>query len=159
MASLNENLIELLRRSLSRYPYGRPKPSVWSGALKCASQKLAKCPDCGVPFVSRTDRPGCPFGHEVSSLALLLENNHKILLNRLVTVVGRSELCGDRRISRRHLLFRRLGDRLYVEAIGMNSTCIREGTVWRTLNPSEIIELKPNDRLLVANTPVQYTRK
>ncbi len=159
VASLDRDMIELLRRSLSGDPHRRPKPSEWSRALKQASQKLAKCPDCNVPFVTYVSRTECPFGHLMNVSVLRLENGTEIELDGFATILGRKELGGSKHISRQHLVVRKIGASLSIEPIGMNPTCIREGTVWRTLNPSEITELKPNGRLLVANTPLQYTPK
>jgi len=88
-----------------------------------------------------------------------LEDGAEIQLDGCATILGRKELGGCKHISRQQFVVRKIGASLSIKPIGMNPTCIREGTVWRTLNPNVFTELKPNDRLLVANTPLQYTPK
>ena len=157
VTNLSPELITLLRRSLSSTQRNRPSCKEWYRALELASQNLHSCQECGVPLVSYKGRSECPFGHRIHRHALRLENQQEIYLSGLVTVLGRRELGGSSVISRRHLIIREIGSKLYVESIGMNPTYIHAQGVWRPLIQNQLTALKPNDRLMVADTPLQYT--
>ncbi|MCH9031309.1 MAG: protein kinase [candidate division Zixibacteria bacterium] len=157
--SLSPELVELFRDALSQTPNKRPSIESWVPALENATKNLLICSECQVPYVSYISRTECPFGHRVNVSILRLENGAEIRVDGFTTILGRKELGGSNRISRQHLVVRKIRNSLCVESIGKNPTFIREGIVWRTLNQNEFTELKPNDRLLVADTPLWYTPK
>ena len=158
VTTLSPSLITLLRRSLLSTPRRyRPRSKEWHQALESASQNLGTCQECGIPYVCYSGRCECPLGHPVQFHALRLGNHQEVSLSGLVTVLGRHELGGDKAISRRHLIIREIGSKLYVESIGMNPTSILDGAVWRPLVYNQLNELKPNDRLMVANTLLLYS--
>jgi len=157
VTTLSPELITLLRRSLSSTQRSRPPCIEWYQALESASRNLHSCQECGVPLVIHKDRYECPFGHRIKRLALRLDNRQEICLSDMVTVLGRHELGGSGAISRRHLIIREIGPQLYVEPIGMNPTCILDGGVWRPIVQNQIKALKPNDRLMVADTQLLYS--
>ena len=156
VTTLSPELITLLRRSLSSTHRNRPSCREWYQALEFATQNLHSCLECSVPLVSYRDRCECPFGHRIQRHALRLENHQEIRLSGLVTILGRRELGGSSAISRRHLIIREIGSRLYVESIGMNPTCILNNGVRRPVVQNQLMALKPNDRLMVANTLLLY---
>ncbi len=157
VTTLNTELISLMRRSLSASRPNRPSFEEWNQALKMASQNLKICSECGVSFVKYDSRTECPFGHSTRQHGLRLENHQQICLTGLVTVLGRRQLGGSNAISRRHLIIREIGSRLYVETIGMNPTCIFEQNNWRPIVKNQLTVLKPNDQLKVADTLLVYS--
>lgn len=156
VTTLSPELIELLRRSLSSKQKNRPSCGEWYHALESASQNLLSCLECSIPFVSYRARCECPLGHPIQRHALRLENHQEICLSGLVTILGRRDFGGSSAISRRHLIIREIGSKLYVESIGMNPTCILNDGVRRQMVQNQLMALKPNDRLMVANTLILY---
>ncbi len=157
VTTLNPELILLMRRSLSLSRRNRPSFKEWNQALKMASHNLGVCLECGVPVIKYNSRTECPFGHRTQQHSLRLENQQQISLTGLVTVLGRRQLGGSNAISRRHLIIREIGSRLYVETIGMNPTCIFERGDWKPLIKNQFTPLKPNDQLKVADTLLVYS--
>jgi len=156
VTTLSPELTNLFRRSLSPADRKRPTCSEWHQALVSASGSLKICQVCRIPFVGHRDRRECPQGHPVQRHSLLLEGYQEILLTGRVTVLGRRELGGSKKISRRHLIIRKIGSKLYVEPIGMNLTCILNCGAWCPMAQNQLTALKPNDRLLVASTLLLY---
>lgn len=157
--SLNPEIIKLIQDTLSPRPSMRPSIERWNSALENAKANLLTCTHCQVPFVSYKKRKDCPFGHPIKRCVLRLGDGRAIPLARLSTTLGRKELGGSKYVSRRHLIVRKTNNSLSIESIGMNPSCIRRGNTWRRLNPGEVTKLKPNDRLLIAGTPLQYMAK
>jgi len=157
VTTLSPELIALLRRSLLRTHRNRPSCTEWYKALEIASQNLSSCHECGVSLVIHKDRRECPFGHRIRRLALRLENRQEIGLSGMVTVLGRRELGGSNAVSRRHLIIREIGPQLYVEPIGMNPTHLLNDGVWHPLLQDQLTVLRPNDRLMVADTAILYS--
>ena len=157
--TLNPEIINLLRAALSPNPQGRPSIETWVQALHTASQNISSCSICNVPFINDNKRRACPYGHQLQKCVLQLDTGEAIELSGLVTILGRYQLGGSNHISRGHIIVRKIGNSLYLEPIGLNPTCRWHDDKWVMIYPGTMTKLNPNDRLLVANTPLQYTPK
>ena len=156
VSTLNPELTAMLRRSLSPMQQSRPSYKEWQQALETASANLLICENCGIPMVNYMGRTKCPSGHHIQRHILRLDSHNEIYISGMVSVLGRRELGGSSAISGNHIVIREIGSQLYVEAIGMNPTYIRQNGSWRSLVPNKLIQLKPNDQLMVADRPIQY---
>lgn len=154
---LNADLARLFRSAVSVDPAKRPSSETWEAGLFKAFQAVYCCPHCNGQFVIDVSKAACPLcGTFFQHLTLGINGGGVgFPLTSASTVVGRNELGGSQKVSRRHAVFRRVGPETWVESTGSNGTCRWNGTQWKRLPDRKWILLQPGDRLRLGDVEVQ----
>lgn len=142
VSALSREIHTLFRKGLNVDPAGRPSADTWARTLDAALRSAFACDTCGKVFVDELTRTHCPWcAVAAPSFALHVKGLGNVSLAAIYTTLGRDALGGDPRISREHVLFRRVGFSLVARCLSGNGLAVQTPSGWIELKRGETAHL------------------
>lgn len=140
----------LFRAALQVDPMARPSAATWGRALQAALDTLFACDACMGEFVNEPTGYQCPRCGAPASVLELRVAGRVIPLAGMSTTVGRDDIGGDLRVSRRHVQFTREGFAVRVRCLSGNGLAVRVAGNWRELAEGDEITVADGDTIVAA---------
>ena len=158
-AILNTRLVILFRRAFSLDPANRPTAREWENALLEALGSILLCPFCKAPTFVDHSKTICPYcNRPFPTLKAITSSGKHIVVNSPEVVIGRTDLGGDKTISRSHLILRKLGPEVFVQVVGKLVVSRKNGKGWEDLDFQKLIPIEPGQSLRIGNHKLQLVR-
>ncbi len=152
---LTPRLHRLFRKAASGDAASRPPAREWADELLSAFKRVYSCPGCGGLFVADCSKLACPLCKEKFPPFVLECPIGTIALDRGAIALGRKEIGGGQHVSRRHVIFRKVGPGLWLEDISSTGVFRKkpDGT-WTPLAPRVEIPVQHGDHLRFGDVEV-----
>ncbi len=152
---LDADLARLFRLGISGDPSDRPTAQQWQDALYTSLFKLYVCPSCTSPNIVDASKNRCAVCKKSYPVLLLRGNFGTIQLDQSSIVLGRDQLGGEKEISSRHAVIRRVGPEYRIEDCSVNGVFRNTSAGWlsipKTSDLSRQAVLNAGERIRFAN--------
>jgi serine/threonine protein kinase len=145
--ALDPPLLNLLRRALAGPRVDRPAAIEWFTALRRACDNVYVCRHCRYPCVVDGGKFSCVQCHKLFPAWRLTANGRTVAtVQRGAVTIGRDDLGGDPRVSRRHAVLRRSGPDVLLEPRGPTYRVEAKGLTALAANREH--RLSPGERIM-----------